>query len=92
MNSVQEWDDVLQHFDLEDFLEILTKVVSQCSQPFLGSSRVTSLKTAAKETIRTSVWEATYDRFDTEVMIKARNSSLNTNESIRYFDVINGKS
>ena len=36
MNSVQEWDDVLQHFDLEDFLEILFKVVSQfspCSYP-----------------------------------------------------------
>ena len=30
MNYVHEWDDVLLHFDLRDFLEILTKVVSQC--------------------------------------------------------------
>ena len=38
MNSVEEWDDLLQHFDLEDFLEILTKVVSQCSLMYLSTS------------------------------------------------------
>ena len=30
MNSVHEWDDVFLHFYPGDFLEILTKVVSQC--------------------------------------------------------------
>ena len=38
MNAVQKWDEVLQHFDLEDFLEILTKVVSQCSLMYLSTS------------------------------------------------------
>ena len=38
MNSVQEWDDVLQHFYLEYFLEILIKVVSQCSLMYLSTS------------------------------------------------------
>ena len=38
MNSVQEWDDALQHFDLEDFLEVLTKVVGQCSLMYLSTS------------------------------------------------------
>ena len=32
MNSVQEWGDMLQRFDHGDFLEILTKVASQCCQ------------------------------------------------------------
>ena len=38
MNSTQEWDDVLQHFYLEDFFEILIKVVSQCSLMYLSTS------------------------------------------------------
>ena len=38
MNSAQEWDDVLQHVYLEDFFEILIKVVSQCSLMYLSTS------------------------------------------------------
>ena len=38
MNFAQEWDDMLQHFYLEDFFEILIKVVSQCSLMYLSTS------------------------------------------------------